>query len=130
MSDTDIRRAFNGKLHVNNSLAAFVVRTVAKLPDDHIRHITSDCWFLGNVDDAWAYTFRGDELEGKHLIVLSDTLLDQPEQDIIWTIMHEIAHVILNHRNSILVSQTREEISRQERDADEFARTALQKSMM
>lgn len=116
-----IKRAFGGKLHVNKPLQRLVVATLAKMPDEVIDHVTSDCWFLGSVDDAWAYTFRGDELVGKHLIILSDILLEQPEEDIQYTIAHEIGHVILGHRNSILASQSKTEIVRQEREARQFA---------
>ncbi len=121
----DITNAFAGKLHVNRRLKKYVLRTVAKLSDDLIRKVTRDTWILGSVEDAWAYVFHGDELKGKHLIIVSDSLLDQPEQDIEWTIMHEIGHVILGHRNSILVTQSRSEIRRQEREANSFAQKYL-----
>lgn len=122
-SEHTIRRLFGGKLHVNTILAGYVARAVAKLPEDVVEHVTTDCWILGSVEDAWAYTFHGDELEHKHLIILSDELLKQPPQDIEWTIIHEIGHVILGHRNSILVEQTPREIARQEEEADAFAKT-------
>ncbi len=122
LSDAEIKKAFGGKLHVNALLKKYVIRVVTKLPEDLILHITSDCWFLGSVKDAWAYTFVGNELSGKHLIILSDGLLKQPDEDIEWTIMHEIGHVILGHQNSILITQTPKEVRRQEREADRFAR--------
>lgn len=117
-----ISAAFGGKLHVNKPLQVYVIRTMLMLPEEVISHITRDCWFLGSVDDAWAYTFRGDELVNKHLIVLSDRLLKQPEEEIIYTIAHEIGHVVLGHRNSILVRQSPWEIDLQEKEADEFAK--------
>ncbi len=122
-SYADVLRSFGGKLHVSSPLKRYVTRVVAKLPEEIRTHITSDCWFLGSREDAWAYTFTGDELAGKHLIILSDELSRQSDTDIEWTIMHEIGHVILGHRNSILVTQSRKEIARQEKEADAFART-------
>ncbi len=95
------------------------------MPEEISEHITHECWILGSVGDAWAYSFRSDEIAGKHLIVLSDELFGQPEKVIHYTIAHEIGHIILGHRNSILVDQTKSEITRQEREADEFARTHL-----
>ena len=124
-SHADVLLRFGGKVHVSASLKRYVVRLVAKLPEEIQAHITSDCWFLGSREDAWAYTFTGDELAGKHLIILSDELSRQSDADIEWTIMHEIGHVILRHRNSILVTQSRKEIARQEREADAFARRYL-----
>jgi len=39
-----------------------------------------------------------------------------------YSIAHEIGHVVLNHRNSVLIAQTKAEIKKQEKEADEFAR--------
>jgi Zn-dependent peptidase ImmA (M78 family) len=39
-----------------------------------------------------------------------------------YSIAHEIGHVILKHRNSTLVKQTKREIKKQEREADKFAK--------
>lgn len=118
---SQIKQAFGGKLHVSKPLQRLVVQTLAKMPDNIVNHITSTCWFLGSVDDATAYTFRGDELVGKHLIILSDRLLAQSVPDIEYTIAHEIGHVVLGHRNSILAPQSKKEIVRQEREARQFA---------
>ena len=117
----EIYKLFGGKLHGHKVMKDYVCRVLAKFPVDIIDHITTDCWFLGSTDDAWAYTFRGDEIEGKHLIVLSDSLWDQPDRDIVYTIAHEIGHVVLGHRNAILEPQTKAQTDRQEREAHAFA---------
>ena len=116
-----IYRMFGGKIHGHKMMKDYVCKTLAKFPQDIIDHITTDCWFLGSTADAWAYAFRGDEVAGKHLIVLSDSLWKQPEQDIVYTIAHEIGHVVLGHRNAILEPQTKAETAKQERDARVFA---------
>jgi hypothetical protein len=121
----EIYKAFGGKLHVHKLLRDHVCRTVAQLPKELIDHITKHCWFLGSTEDAWAYTFRGDEIAGKHLIILTDLLLNQPDEDIEWTIMHEIGHVVLGHRNGILEPQTKAETTIQEQQADAFAKKYL-----
>ena len=84
--------------------------------------ITEKCWFFSSMDDAWAFAFTGNDLVDQHLIFLSDELWKQPEQEIYYTIAHEIGHVILGHRNSTLIRQTRTEIRRQEKEADRFAK--------
>lgn len=117
-----IARLFGGKLHVSKKLKEHVCRAVGLLPQSIIAQITSHCWFLGSTEDAWAYTFRGDEVMGKHLVILSDELLNQTDDDIQWTIIHEIGHVVLGHRNAILAPQSKGEIAKQEREADAFAR--------
>jgi len=121
VSSKEIYRMFGGKLHGHKVMKDFVCRALAKFPVDIIDHITTDCWFLGSTQDAWAYAFRGDEVAGKHLIILSDSLWDQPEEDIFYTIAHEIGHVVLGHRNAILEPQTKSETARQEREARAFA---------
>lgn len=121
MTTTQILRAFGGKLHGHKVMKDYVCRTLAKFPQDIVDHITTDCWFLGSTEDAWAYAFRGDEVAGKHLIILSDSLWEQPDEDIIYTIAHEIGHVVLGHRNAILEPQTKHQTDRQEEEARAFA---------
>lgn len=121
ITSKEIYRLFGGKLFGTRKMKNSVCRTLAKFPADIIDHITSDCWFLGSTIDAWAYTFRGDEVSGKHLIILSDSLWHQPEEDIIYTIAHEIGHVVLGHKNAILEPQTKSKIAKQEKEAREFA---------
>lgn len=121
MTPRQILHAFGGKLHGNRTMKQYVCRTMVKLPEEIALHITRDCWFLGSTEDAWAYSFRGDEIAGKHLIVLSDELFAQSDEQIEYTIVHEIGHIILGHRNAILSDQSRSETARQEREAHEFA---------
>ena len=121
MTERQIFQAFGGKIHGTRVMKDFVCRTLAKYPKDIIDHITTDCWFLGSTQDAWAYTFRGDEVRGKHLIILSDSLWEQPDEDIVYTIAHEIAHLVLGHRNAILAPQSKKETARQENEAHRFA---------
>lgn len=96
-----------------------------KFPEEVIKYIIKNCWFLSSDPEAWAYTFTGSDLKDKHLIFLSDELLQEDISQIQFTIAHEIGHVILGHKNSINYRQTKEEISKQEREADEFAHKYL-----
>lgn len=102
-----------------------VCKTLAKMPDEIINYITKNCWLFASMEDAWAFTFTGNDLKNKHLILLSDELLFQDENQIQYTIAHEIGHVILGHRNSVLKKQTKEEIKNQEKEADFFAKKYL-----
>ena len=99
-----------------------VCATVLLLPPEIIAYVTSKVWILSSPDDAWAMTFRGDEIKDRHLIFVSDELLNQQDEQIIYTILHEIGHVILRHRNSIGYEQTETEIKQQEIEADRFAK--------
>ena len=56
----------------------------------------------------------------EYIIFLSDELLRESEEQIRYTIAHEIGHVILGHRNSIGKVQSKKEVEKQERQAREF----------
>lgn len=85
---------------------------------------------MSSTEDAWAFTLRGDELTGKHLIFLGEDLLRERDEQIMYTIAHEIGHIILGHKNSILVSQTRAEVRKQEAEAHEFAEQCYVKEIL
>ena len=121
----NIYYAFDGKLVGNRSMKINVCETLSKMPDEIIDYVTSNCWFFASMEDAWAFTFTGNDLKNQHLIFLSDELLFQNKEQIRYTIAHEIAHVILKHRNSVLKKQTKEEIKKQEKEADEFVKKYL-----
>lgn len=113
---------FDGKLVGNKIMKINVCKTLAKMPEEIIDFITKNCWFFASMEDAYGYTFTGNDLKNNHLIFLSDELLYQDESQIQYTIAHEIGHVILGHRNSVLEKQTKDEIRKQEKEADTFAK--------
>jgi Zn-dependent peptidase ImmA (M78 family) len=120
-----ILHSFGGRLIGNKLVKERVVEAVIKLPEELIEYITKNVWFLSSSPDAWAYTFHGKDVPDKYLIILSDELFSQPEYQIQYTILHEIGHVILKHRNSIGYKQTKQEVNQQEIEADSFARRYL-----
>lgn len=115
--------AFGGKLVGDDRTKKLVCETLLLMSPKVIDYVTKNCWFLSSTTDAWAYSFHGRDIPDKHLIFLSDELLKQREEQIQYTIAHEIGHVILGHRNSVGYRQTPGEIQKQEREADEFAQT-------
>lgn len=121
MTYDEIAEKFNGKVIGSIRLRHFVYQTLIAFPDDVTEYITANCWFMGSMDDAYAYAFTGNDLKNQHLIFLSDDLLDQDTKQIQFTIAHEIGHVMLGHKNSVQYSQSRKEISEQEQQADAFA---------
>jgi hypothetical protein len=118
----EIYLAFDGKLVGSYQMRTHVCQVVALLPDDIRDDVTRMCWFMGSMEDAWAFTFTGNDLRDQHLIFLSDELLLQNVEQIHYSIAHEIGHVILGHRNSVLDRQSKEEIDKQEKEADTFAK--------
>lgn len=111
-----------GKLVGSYQMKVHVCEVVGRLPEEIQGIVTRNCWFLGSLEDAWAFTFTGNDLKDQHLIFLSDELLLQDEKQIHYSIAHEIGHVILGHKNSVLVKQSKGEIDKQEKEADAFAK--------
>jgi len=118
----EIYYAFGGKLVGTKFMQQWVCETLTKMPENIIDYVTGNCWFFGSMEDAWAFTFTGNDLKDHHLIFLSDELLSQHPRQIMYSIAHEIGHVMLKHRNSTLVKQTKQEIRLQEIEADAFAK--------
>jgi hypothetical protein len=121
----EIYLAFDGKLVGNFQMKKNVCETLTIMPRRIVNYITGNCWFFASMEDAWAFTFTGNDLKNKHLIFLSDDLMFQDEYQIKHTIAHEIGHVILKHRNSVLEQQSKEEIKKQEKEADNFVKMFL-----
>ncbi len=120
-----IYNSFDGKLVGNSHMKKNVCETLINMPEEVIKYITKKCWFFASMEDAWAFTFRGNDLLDQHIIFLSDELLEQDQNQIQYTIAHEIGHVILGHRNSVLKKQSKIEIKIQEKQADDFAERFL-----
>lgn len=121
MTYDEIAQKFGGKVIGNNRIKHFVYETLTAFPDDVAQFITDTCWFMGSFDDAYAFAFTGNDLQDQHLIFLSDDLLRQNNNQIHFTIAHEIGHIMLGHKNSVQYKQSTKEISEQEQQADAFA---------
>jgi len=122
MNTGEIKLLFGNKIIGIKKMEYFVLSVLSKMPAEIYRYIAKNTWFIGSVDDAWAFTFTGNDLKDKHLIFLSDELLIQPAKQIRYTIAHEIGHVMLGHRNSVFEKQEKKEIEKQEKEADDFAK--------
>ncbi len=121
MTIDEIRHAFGGRLVGTKILKENVCEVVALLPQDLQEYVTEYVWFVGSMEDAWGYTFTGNDLADQHLIFLGDDLLREDKDQIHWSIAHEIGHVVLGHKNNIFVKQSKVAIGHQEEEADEFA---------
>lgn len=117
-----IQKAFQGKLIGKTKMKHHVARVLSKMPEETITFVTENVWFVTSFDDAWAFTFTGDDFQNKHVVFLSDDLLEENETQIHWTIAHEIGHVILGHKNRFFDKFGRDTIQEQEKAADNFAR--------
>lgn len=120
-----IKEKFAGKLIGNLAMQRIVCETLFFFPEKIVDQVTRDVWFFSSYDEAWAFTFDSQDLGKRHLIFLSDDLLVQHRDQKMFTIAHEIGHVVLGHRNAILEHQTKSETSHQEKEADHFVKKFL-----
>ncbi len=120
-----VRTALGGKLIGSVYMREMVCKTILFLPPNYVEQVCTTVWFISSPEDAWAFTFRGEDIKNRHLVFLSEELFRQDISQINYTILHEIGHVVLNHRNSIGVEQTQSEIDYQEEAADMFAKKFL-----
>lgn len=121
----EVIQKFKGKLIGTQRTKRLIAQALLLLPKDIVNYLTQKCWFLSSTDDSWAYAFNGNDVLNQHFIFLSDELLAQDREQITYTILHEVGHIILGHKNSIGYKQTKMEIRRQEKAADEFAKMFL-----
>lgn len=122
---TDVRKALGGRLIGKLFMREVVCKTLLLLPQDILENVCATVWFISSPEDAWAFSFRGSEIKNRSLVILSDELFLQSEEQISYTILHEVGHIVLYHRNSIGYEQTQSEIKQQENEADNFARMYL-----
>lgn len=117
----DVKRKFGNKIIGSQKVQNLVCSVVGLLPSEKADFVTKNVWFVNSFSDASSFVLRGDELAGKYLVFLSDEVFKQPKSDQYYEVAHEIGHILLNHRNSIGISQTSVEIEKQERQAEQFA---------
>lgn len=122
MDDKKGKKSLGDKLIGNAVMREHVCKTLLLLPSRMTEKICKTVWFISSPEDAWAFTFRGEDLKQRHLILLSEELFRQDNAQITYTMLHEVGHLLLNHKNSIGKLQTETEIQTQEQQADEFAR--------
>src|SRR2546426_887676 len=125
MTIHQIIQTFGGRLVGNVTTKNLVAQAILKLSETQIDYVTHHVWILSSHPDSWAFAFHGDDLKNQHLIFLSDDLLAQSEHQIMFTILHEFGHILLGHKNSIDYKQSKHEISKQEKEADQFAKNLL-----
>lgn len=125
LSRQEIQNQMGGRLVGNDLMRKSVSRAISLLPDEIAQEVIENIWFFSSDYDSYGYAFNGNDLKDKHLIFLSDALFHESENQIMYTILHEIGHIVLKHKNSIQYQQSKAEIRKQESEADQFAKKYL-----
>src|SRR3989344_8329486 len=85
-----IEKKFGAHIAGSKEVKRLVSEAISLFPKELVNYIIKNIWFAASFDDAWAFTFDGNDLKGKHLIFLSDDLLAQSRYQIFHSIAHEI----------------------------------------
>jgi hypothetical protein len=117
----DIQHAFEGKLVGSKKMKSSVSAILQKMTEEIVDFVTQHVWFISSYEDAYAFTFTGNDFDNKHVVFLSDDLFMQDEEQIRWTIAHEIGHIVLGHKNRFKEKFGKEIVEKQEKEADVFA---------
>ena len=125
LTPKEIKDRMGGRLAGSDLMKDSVALAITKLPEEVAQKIIDNCWFFSSFEDNYGYAFNGNDLKDAHLVFLADILFQEPQSQILYTILHEIAHIALNHKNSIQYAQTKSEIAKQEKEADQFAKKYL-----
>lgn len=116
-----IKKRFKSKLIGSKKMQQLVAGTLLLLPKNIQSFVIKNVWFVSSFEDSWGFVLDSKDLGSKHMIFLADELFKQDEYAQTYTVVHEIGHVILEHRNALMIAQTKFEIQRQEDEAHKFA---------
>lgn len=116
----NLQYRFGGRILAEESAKDLITEALLYLPSDILEFLIDRVWFFGSTTDAWAYTFDGNDLSDQYFIFLSEDLFRQARRQIFYTVLHEVGHIVLKHKNSINYRQSPEQIAQQEKQADDF----------
>jgi Zn-dependent peptidase ImmA (M78 family) len=121
-----ILTSFHGRIVGSKQNKKAIASVILLLPKDTIKTLIDTTWFVSGYDETFGFVLSKNDIKNRNIIFLSDNLFKESELQITYTILHEIGHVILKHRNSFDDIQSKREIEKQEKEADEFALEYLQ----
>ena len=102
----------------NEMCSSLVAEVLSKAPRRVVDKVLKHCAIvMPNSDGA----YFNSKYAKDSLIVLSERLLDMKSKEQHFTVLHEVAHFHLKHKDSMLSSMTKKQQKRQEDKADELA---------
>lgn len=109
----------------NTDLRLVVSKALSCVPQKVVDYLMEKCLIFSNWQSAAASYIPNKYIKGKHMIILSDEMLNGDETQTYELILHECAHSWLRHKSPLLGNLTVEEAERQEKDADALAQKWL-----
>ena len=103
----------------NDDLRRIVSKLFPRIPEDVVNSVMSECLMLVVTGEDKGTYLSKRMLEGKALIAFPEDLFGRSQDEIERTVLHEVAHFILDHRSPALELDVDYDL--QEREADELA---------
>ena len=111
-----------------DKLRYVVARALFKIPADVVELVVEGCLFFMPTIEGKSTYLPLSVIRGKPIIGVPESLLDEPEEVVDRTIIHEVAHFVLKHKDPAVDGLTTEEYEEQERRADSLVDQWLQQS--
>jgi hypothetical protein len=106
----------------NDQLRYPVSQALSQVPAEVAEQVMGGCLCIMPTAEQKGLYVPEENIRGKSIIALPETLLAMNESEINWTILHEVAHFVLNHK----MLQPLEVSDRQEREANDLVRKWLE----
>jgi hypothetical protein len=110
-----------GGIHaLSDYFRAAVCIALSKLPIDVIDFATEKIFWISSDEQRYAFVMNRDKYnDRKWFVVLSETMKELSDMVQWFFIAHEVAHCWLDHKNPIFDKLSKDEVARQENEADE-----------
>ena len=112
----------------NQQLRYVVAKSLSKLPIEIIDKVTENCLFIMPKIEELGIYLPNDFIKDKQIFAFPEKLLEKEEHEIEHTILHEVAHYYLKHKNALIHNLSAEEYDRQEEEANKQVDKWLRKS--
>jgi hypothetical protein len=104
----------------NDNLLNRICVALSKIPIDIVNDLYDHCYFLMSSEAAKALYFPPGFFDNKAIISFSDAYFKSADKkDFEHTIIHEVAHHALKHKNPWEHDSSEEEFNKQEKEANE-----------
>ncbi len=112
----------------NEKLRFAVAKCLSKLPLEIIEQVTKNCLFVMPTIEKLGIYLTNDLINDKVIFAFPEKLLEKEKSEIEHTILHEVAHYYLNHKNPLIYTLSGEEYDSQEQEANKQVDEWLKKS--
>ncbi len=110
----------------DDQLRALVSRALSRIPADVVEDLMDNCLMVMPLEAEKGTYLSKELLEGKGLIAFPEALLSWEYDEAEFTILHEVAHYVLNHQEPILTDMNIEEYDAQEAEANALVKQWLE----